>query len=291
METRCFGRTGTALPVLGLGCQRLVDVSGVAENDAVALLNAAADAGVRYFDTAPVYGLGQAERRLGILARERRADLWIASKTLARRRDAALTDLEGSLARLATPWLDEWRLHAVNTREELDLCCAPGGAVEAMVEAREQGLVRHASISGHADPGVLLEALRRFPFASVLAPVSALDAAKHSFVDRLLPEATARSAAVVGMKVHAHGALRAHAADALRYALGLPVQVVLVGCSSLDQLRFDLEVEATGGAMPEVERLAFERSLRPLATPRTLPWKAVEWGRTGEWLPLAGSDD
>ena len=69
METRPFGRTGLHLPVLGLGCQRLVDTRNCREEQAVAILNAALDRGIRYIDTAWVYSLGQAEVRVGTVAR------------------------------------------------------------------------------------------------------------------------------------------------------------------------------------------------------------------------------
>ena len=86
------------------------------------------------------------------------------------RRDGALRQLEQSLERLQTDHVDEWRLHNVWDFEELDRCFAPGGAIEAMVQAKTQGMVRNISISGHTDPRVQVEALRRFPFDSVLWP-------------------------------------------------------------------------------------------------------------------------
>lgn len=273
------------LPVIGLGCQRLVEVAGCRETDAAAILQAALDGGVRYFDTAPVYGLGESERRLGAAAHGRRDSLWIATKTAERSRDGALAELAGSLERLGVERVDEWRLHHVDTIEELDACCRPGGALEALERARADGLVRYASISGHSDPGVLREALRRYPFDSVLVPVSALDSLRSSFVDELGGEAAARDTAIVGMKVHAHGALRHVAADALRHALAQPLSIVLLGCTRPEQLAFDLEVAASAAPMTPAEMASFAASLAPLLSPRTLPWRAAEWGRSGAWWP------
>jgi aryl-alcohol dehydrogenase-like predicted oxidoreductase len=275
---------GSERPVLGLGSQRLVDTAGCTEDGAQALFHAALDSGVRYFDTAPVYGLGQSERRLGLVAHGRRAEMWIATKTAARSRDGAFAELRESLVRLSTSWVDEWRLHHVNSIDDLDACFARGGALEALETARAEGLARHVSISGHADPGVIREALRRFPFDSVLFPASALDALHYSFVDEVLPEAAARGVASVAMKIHAHGALRHVAVDALRYALSLPVAVVLLGCTRSDQLALALDVATTSDPMGVAERAAFVSSLRPLLSPRMLPWKASEWGRDGAWI-------
>lgn len=284
MEAKLPGTRGPGRPVLGLGSQRLVDTAGCSENAAQELFHEALDRGIRYFDTAPVYGLGQSERRLGLVARTRRAEMWIATKTADRSRDGALADLGESLGRLSTSVVDEWRLHHVDSIDDLDACCVRGGALEALEAARADGLVRHVSISGHADPGVVLEALRRFPFDSVLFPASALDALQHSFVDDVLPEAIARGVAPVAMKIHAHGALRHVAVDALRYALSLPVAVVLLGCTRSDQLALALDVATTSDPMGVADREAFVSSLRPLLSPRTLPWKAAEWGREREWV-------
>lgn len=284
MEPKLPGPRGPGRPVLGLGSQRLVDTAGCSEDAAQALFQEALDRGIGYFDTAPVYGLGQSERRLGLVARTRRAEMWIATKTAERTRDGTLADLRESLGRLSTSWVDEWRLHHVDSIEDLDACCVRGGALEALETARAEGLVRHVSISGHADPGVILEALRRFPFDSVLFPASALDALRYSFVDEVLPETIARGVASVAMKIHAHGALRHVAADALRYALSLPVAVVLLGCTRPEQLAFDLDVATSSEPMGPDERAAFVSSLRPLLSPRTLPWKAAEWGRDGAWV-------
>lgn len=283
MASRLPGPAVPGRPILGLGGQRLVDSAGCSEAAAVALLHEALGRGVSYFDTAPVYGLGQSEQRLGLVARDRRDEMWIATKTAERTRDGALAELGGSLDRLSTSWVDEWRLHHVNSIDDLDACCAQGGALEALETARADGRVRHASISGHADPGVILEALRRFPFDSVLVPASALDALQDSFVHELLPEAAARGVAAVAMKVHAHGALRHVATDALRYALSLPVAVVLLGCTNAGQLALDLEVASRSEPMGEIERETFVSSLRPLLSPRSLPWKAAVWGRDGAW--------
>jgi len=184
METRPFGSTGEHLPILGFGAQRIVDERGCNEEQALTILNKALDLGVRYFDTAwhysrgtlnkvlnrlarnvgttwP-YSRGESERRVGKVAKHRRQEMWIATKTTDRTRDGALRQLEQSLIRLQTDCVDEWRLHNIWSLEELDKCFSPDGAIHAMVQSREEGLVRYISISGHTDPQVQIEALRRF---------------------------------------------------------------------------------------------------------------------------------
>ena len=259
MQTRVFGRTGIFLPPLGLGCQRLVDMHNCPEDRALEILNAAIDRGIRYFDTAWVYSLGQSETRLGKVARHRRAEMWIATKTVARTRDAALRQLEESLVRLQTGHVDEWRLHHVADMAALDRCFAAGGAMEAMVEAREQGLVRHLSLSGHTDPRIQAEALGRFPFDSVLFSAAPTDRFHRVFVETLLPAAAAAGTAVIAMRVLAGGELRSVPEQAIRYALGLPACVLVVGCTTVPQLELDIRAAETFQPMASRERDEFLR--------------------------------
>lgn len=283
METRPFGKTGERFPIFSLGCQRLVDEHHCSEEQAVAILNTALDRGVRYFDTAWAYSDGLSEQRVGMVAKQRRAEMWLATKTVARTRDGALRQLEQSLARLQTDHVDEWRLHNIWDFHELDKCFAPGGAMEAMVQARDQGMVRNISISGHTNPLVQVEALRRFPFASVLMAASVLDHFIFSFAEEFLPVANAKGVATIGMKVMAFGAL-AHIYDkALRYSMSLPVSTVIVGCASMDELTKDLAVAEAFTLLSGRERLELFRQVLPLVQPRNLPWKANDWGHPTDW--------
>jgi aryl-alcohol dehydrogenase-like predicted oxidoreductase len=283
METRPFGSTGESFPILSFGAQRVVDEHDCTEEQAVAILNRALDRGIRYFDTAWFYSRGQSEQRVGLVAKQRRQEMWIATKTTDRTRDGARRQLEESLARLQTDYVDEWRLHNIWGFGELDKCFAPGGAMEAMLQARDEGLVRHISISGHTDPQIQIEALRRFNFDSVLVAVSVLDHFVYSFAEEFLPVANAKGAATIGMKVFALGKL-AHVYDrALRYTLGLPVSTVIVGCSTMEQLENDLEVAESFAPLSGPERLAFFAEMLPLVTPQNLPWKAADWMNPVEW--------
>jgi aryl-alcohol dehydrogenase-like predicted oxidoreductase len=283
METRPFGQTGKRFPIFSLGCQRIVDAHQCSEEQAVAILNVALDRGVRYFDTAWVYSDGQSEQRVGLVARRRRAEMWIATKTVARTRDGALSQLEQSLARLQTDHVDEWRLHNIWDFEELNKCFAPGGAIEAMVEAKAEGKVRHISISGHTNPLVQVEALRRFPFDSVLMAASVLDHFIFSFAEDFLPVANAKGVATIAMKVMGFGAL-AHIYDkALRYAMGLPVSTVIVGCASMEELTKDLAVAEGFVPLSGRERLDLFGQVLPMVQPRNLPWKANDWENPTDW--------
>ncbi len=283
METRPFGKTGAMLPILSLGCQRLVDDEGCSQDQAVEILNTAIDRGIKYYDTAWVYSQGQSEQRVGLVARHRRQEMWIATKTWDTTRDGARRQLETSLQRLQTDHLDEWRLHNVSSFERLDAMTAKGGAIEAMVRAREEGLVRFLSISGHTDPQIQIEALRRFPFDTVLCAVSVLDHFIYSFAEEFLPVAREKQVGVIGMKIMAYKRLGQVADRALRYALGLPLTTCIVGCSKLAELEADLAVAESFSPMSGPERLAFFREVWPMVKPENMPWKANDWGHPTDW--------
>jgi aryl-alcohol dehydrogenase-like predicted oxidoreductase len=285
METRPFGSTGEHFPILSFGAQRIVDEHDCTEQQALAILNKAIDRGIRYFDTAWIYSYGQSEERVGKVARHRRHEMWIATKVWDRTRDGALRQLEESLTRLQSDYVDEWRLHNVWSREELDKCFAPDGAIHAMTQAHEEGLVRYISISGHTDPHVQIEALERFRFDSVLIAVSVLDHFIYSFAEEFLPVADAKGVATIGMKVFGLGRL-AHVYDrALRYTLGLPVSTTIVGCSTMEELEKDLEIAEEFVPLSGPERLAFFAEVLPLATPENVPWKAADWNNPVMWNP------
>lgn len=283
METRPFGKTGVSMPILSLGCQRLVDEEGCSEAQAVEILHTALERGIRYFDTAWVYSQGQSEERVGLVARERRNEMWIATKVWDPTAEGAKRQLEDSLRRLQTDHLDEWRMHNVMSFARLDAMTGPGGALETMIAAKEQGVVRHISISGHTDPQIQIEALRRYDFSTVLCAVSVLDHFIYSFAEEFLPVAKEKNVGVIGMKVFAYKRLGQVADRALRYALGLPLTTVIVGCSKLSELEADLAVAESFTPMSGPERLAFFQEMLPMVRPENMPWKANNWGNPTDW--------
>jgi aryl-alcohol dehydrogenase-like predicted oxidoreductase len=169
MERRRFGRTGHESSVAIFGAAAFWEVD---QATADATMERVLEAGVNHIDVAPQYGL--AEERLGSWLEPHRDGFFVGCKTMERTRVGADAELRRSLARLRTDHLDLYQLHAVTTLEELDAVTGPGGALETLLEARESGLVRWLGITGHGvdAPAIFLEALRRFPFDSVLFPLN-----------------------------------------------------------------------------------------------------------------------
>jgi len=284
MEVRPFGKTGEMFPILSFGGQRIVDEHGCTEEEAIKIVNTAIDRGIRYFDTAWIYSDGQAETRMGKVAKDRRSEMWIATKTWSTNRDEARRQLETSLSRLQTDYVDEWRLHNLYNYDRLDAFTGKDGALEAAIRAREEGLVRHIAISGHTDPQILVEALNRFPFDSALIAVSALDHFILSFAEEFLPIANDRGVATIGMKVLGLGSLTREVERSLRYAFNLPISTVIVGMESMDQLEQNLAIAESFTPMTDEEQLNFFKDIISLVRPEKIPWKAADWDNPTKWV-------
>jgi aryl-alcohol dehydrogenase-like predicted oxidoreductase len=169
MEKRRLGRTGHMSTVVTFGAAGIGRVSQEVADKAV---EAALHHGVNHIDVAPRYG--EAELRLRPWLPRIRGDVFLGCKTAERTRVAARAELHRSLERLGTDRLDLYQLHSVGKLVDLDACTASGGALEALVEARAEGLVRWLGITGHTHdaPRTHLEALRRFDFDTVMFPLN-----------------------------------------------------------------------------------------------------------------------
>ena len=241
---RPLGRTGARVLPVSLGGEGVLRTTGRAK-EAVPVILEALRLGVRYCDTAPAYQqsqdyYGQAFRAAGPQARD---GVFLASKTHERTRDAALRLLDDSLRRLATDRLDLWQMHDLRDMRELDVMCGAGGALEAAAQAQRDGRVRFIGLTGHHDPAVLVEAMRRFPFDSLLVSINPADSRYRPFLPTAVAEARRQGMGVVGMKVLAAGRLvrEAPAADLIRYGAA-HADTVIVGCSSVDEVRANLAV-------------------------------------------------
>src|SRR5271155_5008124 len=162
---RPLGRTGCEVTQFALGGEGVLRTFGRTA-EAVAVINRALDQGVTYCDTAPAYA-GSLDY-YGAALGERRRQIFLASKTHDRTRDGSLRLLDESLKRARTDHLDLWQLHDLRTLGDLKAIFGRGGALEALVQAREEGRVRFLGLTGHEDPAILLEAMGRFDFDTVL---------------------------------------------------------------------------------------------------------------------------
>jgi aryl-alcohol dehydrogenase-like predicted oxidoreductase len=200
LPTAPFGATGHESSRVIFGAAAL---SGMRQERADEVLQRVLDAGVNHLDTAASYG--ESEVRIGPWMAEHRDRVFLATKTGERRGDAARAELERSLERLQVEHVDLIQLHNLVEPDEWEVAHGPGGAVEAMVAARDEGLVRHIGVTGHGNriAGMHLRSLERFPFASVLLPFSYVglqDADYRADVEALLERCAQDQVAVQTIK-------------------------------------------------------------------------------------------
>ncbi len=269
LEARKLGATGVDVDAFSLGGEGILRTRG-REREAVPMILEAISLGVRYMDTAPAYAgsqdyYGAAFREAGEAARKK---VFLATKTHERDRDSARSLLDDSLKRLGTSWVDLWQMHDLRSKDDLDRIFAKGGALEAATFAKEQGLVRFIGITGHHDPAILVEAMRRHPFDTVLAAMNPADPARSPFLSTVVVEARKRNIGVIGMKSLAVGRLVADgvakAAELIRYAASF-ADTVIIGCSSKEEVRANVEASKGASRMTQDELASLEARVRPSA--------------------------
>lgn len=248
MPERVLGKTGVQVPIFGLGGagQTPLSQSGQ-EAEAIAQIEAALRLGIRYFDTASSYG--PSEDYLGKVLPPHRSKLFLATKTAARDRDGAWRELERSLQRLNTDYLDLWQLHHVSFQESLNQIFGNQGAIQALEEAKAQKIIKFSGITGHHEPNVIAEGLRRYPFDTTLIALNAADVHHpRPFAPTVLPIARANQVGVIAMKVPAYGRLfKPGRLDGMHQAMGYVLSLEGVHCciiaaESVAQLESNLRV-------------------------------------------------
>jgi aryl-alcohol dehydrogenase-like predicted oxidoreductase len=203
MIKRPYGKNGIELSIIGFGG---IVVSQTEASEAAALVRSAVESGINYFDVAPSYG--DAEQQLGPALEPFRSDVFLACKTTQRRRHEAEQELHASLKQMRTQHFDLYQLHAMTTREDLEQATGPGGALEALVAAKEQGLVRHLGFSAHSAE-IAVELLDQFPFDSVLFPINWNQYFNADFGPQVVDKAIEKGASCLALKGMAFGKLKA----------------------------------------------------------------------------------
>jgi hypothetical protein len=199
----------------------------------------------------------------------RRNEAFIATKTKERTREGSMRMIEKSLDLLKTDHVDLWQLHDVGIAKNIDEIFGKGGAFEALLEMKEQKVVRYLGITGHYRADVLVECIHRYPFDTVLMAMNAADPHHYSFSEQLLPLAVEKQMGIIGMKIPARGRIlsswtppsidaQKHSwegmaiqtnksgtltmREALYFTLSKPVSTVIIGCDNLAQLEENVQL-------------------------------------------------
>lgn len=259
---RRLGRTNAEVSILGLGGEGVLRTVG-REQEADKLINTAIDLGVNYMESARAYA--GSETYYGLALRERRPQVFLASKSHARDKKGAAAHLEESLRNMRTDYLDLWMIHDVRTEEDISQIFGPNGALEAFVEARGKGKVKYIGVTGHHDPVIIRKCLEAFDFDTVLVPVNPAEPFYKCFLDEVVPVASKKDTAIMGMKVYMRGQLQAPKRLLLSYALTQPISVAVVGCDNVEQLNENAEAASTFQPMKFKEIQRFGQMIEPYA--------------------------
>lgn len=237
MRYRSLGNTGMWVSAIGFGG---IPIQRVDQEVASHLVNRALHLGINFFDTAR--GYTDSEAKLGLVLRERQTEAIIATKSMARTRDEMEADIENSLQELGTGYIDLYQVHNVKDIPTLDQVLKPGGAMEALFDAKKSGVIRHIGITSHIK-SLLIEALKFKVFETIQFPFNPVES---DGVPQLLTMAAEQGTGVIIMKPLAGGAIQ-HASLSLQYILEYPVSTVIPGMDSLSQL----EENALAGSRSE----------------------------------------
>jgi uncharacterized protein len=245
---RPLGLTGVHVSALGLGGYHLGKIES--ERTAVRLVHAAIDAGITFLDNAWEYHKGRSEQVMGKAIADRRDRVFLMTKMCTHGRDAreAMRQLEQSLRRLKTDYLDLWQIHECAYDNDPERHFARGGAVEALDRAKRQGKVRFVGFTGHKRPAIHLAMLEyEFSFDTCQLPLNCFDATFRSFEHEVLPVLLRRGIAPIGMKSLGGDARQLKtkaitAEEGLRYAMSLPVATTVSGIDSMRVLKQNLAV-------------------------------------------------
>ncbi len=261
---RRLGRTGERVSIAGLGGYHIGSQKD--ENESIRIIRTAIDNGINLMDNCWDYNGGASEVRMGKALRDGyRRKVFLMSKIDGRDRKTAAAQIDESISRLQTDHVDLMQFHEIIRMSDPDRIFAPGGGMEAMLEAQKAGKVRFIGFTGHKAPEIHLKMLQtaarhNFRFDTVQMPLNCFDNHFDSFEKSVLPVLLNQQTGVLAMKPLGDGLLLksgvVKAPEALRFAMSLPVSVVITGCDSVEVLDQALNVARGFRPMTRDERTA-----------------------------------
>src|SRR6187549_1248693 len=282
VPTRAFGRANEKVSAVGLGGYHVGVPKDPAEG--IKIVRSAIDRGITFMDNCWDYHDGESERRMGVALRDgRRKRVFLMTKFDGRTKASTASQIDESLKRLQTETIDLMQYHENIRMEDPDRFFAPGGPIEALLEAKKAGKIRYIGFTGHKDPAVHLRMLdvaasHGFHFDACQMPLNVMDAHFRSFGRDVVPRLVKEGIGVLGMKPMGDGFVLKSGAvtpiECLHYALNLPTSVVINGCESMERLEQALEAVRTFHPMsPAAVEGILKRTKTPAMTGQFEPFK------------------
>lgn len=260
LPRRVLGKTGLEVSLLTVGGYSIGIEEKLSEKESIKLMRTAIDEGINFFDNAWDYHDGGSEERMGKALQDGyRQKIYLMTKHHGRDPKVARQHLEDSLRRLKTDVIDVWQFHEIDEDWEIESIYS-SGVLDFALTAKEKGMIRHIGFTGHYRPAMHLEMIfRGFDWETVQMPINVLDQHFLSFSRNVLPVAVKKNIGVIAMKTLAGtpGVLFKNGivtpAEALRFAMTLPVSTVCSGMDSLQVLQENIETTRKFKPMSENE--------------------------------------
>jgi predicted aldo/keto reductase-like oxidoreductase len=273
IPARVLGKTGARVTIIGPAGGRF-PLAGYEE--AKAVTRRAYELGITYYDNARLYWNGRSEEAMGEALHDVRKKVFITSKSAKYTKAGAEADLAASLKALRTDYIDLWQVHQVGKMSEVEEIFGPNGSLEVFVKAKKAGQCRFIGFTGHHDPEVHLEMLKRFQdWDTILMPLNAADPGYLSFEKSVLPVAVQRGMGIQGMKSTANAKLLQSMSlkDCLSYTLSLPVHTLALGATTIGQIEDDVRIAKSFQPLKEAEMTALRKRADRLKGPALEDWK------------------
>ena len=258
---RALGHTGEKVSIIGLGGYHIGMQSD--EQESIRIIRTAIDGGINFLDNCWDYNDGASEIRMGKALRDGyRRKAFLMTKIDGRDKKTAAKQIEESLRRLQTDHIDLLQFHEIIRESDPDRIFAPGGGIEAALEAKKAGKIRRIGFTGHKSPDIHLKMLNtafahQFTFDTVQMPLNVMDAHYNSFEKKVLPVLVKHALGVLEMKpMGDHLILNSKTVtpvECLHYAMNLPTSVVITGCDTIPILEQALKAARTFRPMSEAE--------------------------------------
>lgn len=276
LPTRILGKTGVRVPLIVIGGgSRFCTIKDPEKS--IELLNYALDHGFYYWDTAHDYVSDDvvSEERYGLLLKDRRDEVFLATKVMERTYDGTMRHLEESLKRLKTDHVDLYQIHNIQSIEDVEKIGAKDGVLKALLKLKEEKVTRFIGYTGHRTAQAMMEMANQYDFDTMLIALNHYVEREGDFEKQAIPEAAKKKMGILVMKVvrPRETVKNINPEELIRYGLSLPyVNAAVIGTDSLDVLKKNIDLVRNFKPMSSKEMMKISVTLTAFFESKNLAW-------------------
>lgn len=276
LPTRVLGKTGVRVPLIGIGGgSRFCTIKDPEKS--IELLNYALDHGFYYWDTAHDYAYENvvSEERYGLVLKDRRDEVFLATKVMNRTYDGALRHVEESLKRLKTDHVEIYQIHNIQSIEDVEKIGAKDGVLKALQKLKEEKVTRFIGYSGHLSAEAMTEMANRYDFETMIIAMNHYEERQGDFEKQAIPAAAKKKMGILAMKVirPRETVKTITPGELIRYALSLKhVTAAVIGTDSMGVLKKNIELVRNFKPRTSKEMMETRATLNPFFESKSLAW-------------------